>query len=124
MQKYVHHYHIVENQVDYWIFNNVTMAGDNTFKNAYYAVKDGLVLLAKNDYTAEELEEAIQSIENAAENLQKSVEESTKTQTSVEKDRSKRIKLILIFTLVTLVLSVGVSILLSIWHFGRIDFTR
>ena len=33
----------VENQVDYWIFNNVTMAGDNTFKNAYYAVKDGLV---------------------------------------------------------------------------------
>lgn len=33
----------VENQLDYWIFNNVTMAGDNTFKNAYYAVKDGLV---------------------------------------------------------------------------------
>ena len=33
----------VKNQVDYWIFNNVTMAGDNTFKNAYYAVKDGLV---------------------------------------------------------------------------------
>lgn len=33
----------VENQLDYWIFNNVTMASDNTFKNAYYAVKDGLV---------------------------------------------------------------------------------
>lgn len=33
----------IENQLDYWIFNNVTMAGDNTFKNAYYAVKDGLV---------------------------------------------------------------------------------
>lgn len=33
----------VENQLDYWIFNNVTMAADNTFKNAYYAVKDGLV---------------------------------------------------------------------------------
>lgn len=33
----------VGNQLDYWIFNNVTMAGDNTFKNAYYAVKDGLV---------------------------------------------------------------------------------
>lgn len=33
----------VENQVDYWLFNNITMAGDNTFKNAYYAVKDGLV---------------------------------------------------------------------------------
>ena len=33
----------VENQLDYWIFNNITMAGDNTFKNAYYAVKNGLV---------------------------------------------------------------------------------
>ncbi len=33
----------IENQLDYWIFNNVTMAGDNTFKNAYYAVKNGLV---------------------------------------------------------------------------------
>ncbi|MBQ2725604.1 MAG: CotH kinase family protein [Clostridia bacterium] len=33
----------VENQLDYWIFNNITMAGDNTFKNAYYAVKEGLV---------------------------------------------------------------------------------
>ncbi len=33
----------MENQVDYWIFNNVTMAGDNTWKNAYYAVKDGKV---------------------------------------------------------------------------------
>lgn len=33
----------IENQLDYWIFNNVTMAADNTFKNAYYACKDGLV---------------------------------------------------------------------------------
>lgn len=33
----------MENQVDYWIFNNVTMAGDNTWKNAYYAVKSGKV---------------------------------------------------------------------------------
>ncbi len=33
----------MENQVDYWIFNNVTMACDNTWKNAYYAVKDGKV---------------------------------------------------------------------------------
>jgi len=33
----------IENQLDYWIFNNITMAGDNTFKNAYYVVKDGLV---------------------------------------------------------------------------------
>lgn len=33
----------IENQLDYWLFNNITMAGDNTWKNAYYAVKDGKV---------------------------------------------------------------------------------
>lgn len=40
----------VENQLDYWIFNNVTMASDNTFKNAYYAVKDGLVYTLPWDF--------------------------------------------------------------------------
>ncbi|MGN1345171.1 MAG: CotH kinase family protein [Eubacteriales bacterium] len=33
----------IENQLDYWLFNNITMAGDNTWKNAYFAVKDGKV---------------------------------------------------------------------------------
>lgn len=31
----------VHNQLDYWLFNNITMACDNTWKNAYYAYKNG-----------------------------------------------------------------------------------
>ena len=33
----------LSNLIDYWIFTNLIMAEDNTFKNTYYAVKNGLV---------------------------------------------------------------------------------
>lgn len=33
----------LSNLIDYWILINLTMAEDNTFKNTYYAVKNGLV---------------------------------------------------------------------------------
>lgn len=33
----------IHNQLDYWLFNNITMAGDNTWKNAYYAYKNGKI---------------------------------------------------------------------------------
>lgn len=88
------------------------------------AVANGKDLIQQDNYTSKELDQAIDLINQTAENLKTATEEYNQEQDGLIRDHNTRIKLILTFTLITLALSIGLSVFLSIRENGKVDFSK
>ncbi len=102
-----------------------TIEGVELKQNALLTrVREGEVLLQKENATPDEYEAAIKNIENAAEDLKLAETFLLEEQVKTVKHDTKTVRIILIFSVSSLVLSAGIAILLSKKFFGRVNWSE
>ncbi|MBQ3866559.1 MAG: hypothetical protein II776_06625, partial [Clostridia bacterium] len=88
------------------------------------AVENGKELLARDDQTLSEIKTACETIENAAAQLKTATESLNDSTSRAKSDQSRNTHLILGFLLVSLLVSAGLAVFMSLRNKGNMDWTR